>query len=205
MYSDTISENGSDVQPKTSRELAALVTRNVDFLRETVRLRMDAQLRPRLDPSDIVQEVQIEALRRADEYLKNPKLPPRLWLRQIAIDRLGMARRRHLGAQRRSVHREWVLPAESSLGLAATVSGRTPSPSDDAARAETIQIIRDAIDRLAALDREIVFLLAIEGLSSTEAAGILDIRADAARQRYGRALRRLRTHLSDIGLGGEQP
>lgn len=93
MYSDTISENGSDVQPKTSRELAALVTRNVDFLRETVRLRMDAQLRPRLDPSDIVQEVQIEALRRADEYLKNPKLPPRLWLRQIAIDRLGMARR----------------------------------------------------------------------------------------------------------------
>ncbi|QDU37166.1 RNA polymerase sigma factor CnrH [Maioricimonas rarisocia] len=202
MLSNAYSETGNYPQPGTSAEIRALITQNADFLKETVRLRMDGELRPRVDPSDIVQDAQMEALRRADDYLRNPQLPLRLWLRQIALDRLVMARRRHLGAQRRTLHREWVLPAESSLGLAARLTGRTPSPSDAAGQAETIEIIRQAISRLAAMDREIILLLAMEGLNSTEAAKLLNIRADAARQRYGRALRRLRVHLPSVGLEG---
>src|SRR5262249_9004167 len=63
------------------------------YLRTVVELRLDPKLRARVDPSDVVQEAQLEAVRRVDGYLERPVLPFRLWLRQIAFDRLLMARR----------------------------------------------------------------------------------------------------------------
>jgi RNA polymerase sigma-70 factor (ECF subfamily) len=61
-----------------------------------VELRLDPQLRSRVDPSDVVQEAQMEAARRLPGYLESPPLPFRLWLRQIAQDRLLNLHRRHV-------------------------------------------------------------------------------------------------------------
>ncbi|MCI0690014.1 MAG: hypothetical protein L0Y54_22685, partial [Sporichthyaceae bacterium] len=80
------------------------------YLQQLVQLRLDPRLRPRVDPSDVVQEAQLEALRRRDDYLRQPAMPFRLWLRQLARDRVLMLRRRHLGAERRSLRREVDLP-----------------------------------------------------------------------------------------------
>jgi hypothetical protein len=40
-------------------------------------------MRARVDPSDVVQEAQLEASRRLEDYVKHPALPFRLWLRQL--------------------------------------------------------------------------------------------------------------------------
>src|SRR5205823_2274537 len=95
-----------------------LLTRHRRYLRQVVALRIDPQLRARVDPSDVVQEAQMEAVRRLDGYLARPALPFRLWLRQLTYDRLLMLRRRHVGAARRTVTRDVVLPDRSSLVLA---------------------------------------------------------------------------------------
>src|SRR5207302_2069752 len=65
-----------------------------DYLRQLVALRLDPQLRARVNPSDVVQEAQMEAVRRLEGYLAWPALPFRLWLRQLTYDRLLMLRDR---------------------------------------------------------------------------------------------------------------
>ena len=49
-------------------------------------LRLDPAIIQRLDASDVVQEVLIEANRRLQDYLKAPTMPFHLWLRHIAKD-----------------------------------------------------------------------------------------------------------------------
>src|SRR5262245_11263712 len=95
--------------------VAGLLDRHRPYLHRVIDLRLDARVRGRVDPSDVVQETQLEATRRLDEYLTRQPMPFRLWLRKLACDNLVEARRRHLGAARRSVERELALPERSSL------------------------------------------------------------------------------------------
>src|SRR5262245_29964288 len=73
-----------------------LFTRHQDYLRQVVALRLDPRLRPRVDPSDVVQETQLEAFRRLPDFLQRQPMPFRLWLRKTAQERLRMLERRHL-------------------------------------------------------------------------------------------------------------
>ena len=83
-----------------------LLERHRDVLRRMVGLRMDRALQGRLDASDIVQDVLVEADRRLADYLAAAKMPFQAWLRYLARDHLIDAHRRHRGAARRSVDRE---------------------------------------------------------------------------------------------------
>src|SRR5437016_890751 len=56
-------------------------------LRRMIELRLDRALARRVDASDIVQDVLLEASRRLHDYLRDPAMPFHLWLRHIARDR----------------------------------------------------------------------------------------------------------------------
>src|SRR2546430_10486832 len=75
-------------------------------LRRMISLRLDPALASRLDASDVVQDVLLEASRRLKGYLQNPAMPFHLWLRHIAKDHIVDAYRRHRRAKRRSLDRE---------------------------------------------------------------------------------------------------
>ena len=77
--------------------LAELFARYRGRLRRMVRLRLDRRLRGRVDPSDVLQEAQVEILRRVAEYAADPRLPPFLWLRLITGQLLSALHRRQLG------------------------------------------------------------------------------------------------------------
>ena len=83
-----------------------LLERHRESLRRMVGLRMDPAAERRLDASDIVQDVLVEADRRLTEYLAAARMPFHLWLRHMARDHLIDAHRRHRGAARRSLDRE---------------------------------------------------------------------------------------------------
>jgi RNA polymerase sigma-70 factor (ECF subfamily) len=185
--------------------LESLFTAHRAYVRQVIGLRMDPALRRRVDPSDIVQEAYLEAMRRAPEYIRDPKLPVRLWLRQLAVDRLIMAQRRHIHAGMRAVHRDLPLPDHSSLSIAEQLVAGLGSPATHAARQEVVAKVRDAVASLNEIDREIILLQAFEGLTSEESASILGIEPAAARKRYGRALLRVRQRLIHSGLGGSNP
>src|SRR5262249_11939546 len=152
---------------------------------------LDPKLRPRVDPSDVVQESQLEALRRLPDYLDRRPMPFRLWLRQIAHDRLLKVRRQHLHTARRAMAREVPLPDHSSVMLAQKLFASGSTPSENLDRSELARQLRRALAQLADADREILMLRNFEGLSYQEIGYIIAIDPTAARKRHGRALVRL--------------
>jgi RNA polymerase sigma-70 factor (ECF subfamily) len=179
--------------------LEELLARQRPNLVKFVDFHLDQPLRARLDPSDVVQETQLEVVRRMDDFLRRRPMPFHLWVRKTAYERLTDLRRRHL-RRRRSVGREMALPDRSSLLLARPLVDRGPPPSEQLAAREFAERVSAAVAELEEIDREILLMRHAEDLPYEEIACLLDITAAAARKRYGRALIRLQKALSQHGL-----
>src|SRR5437763_6902117 len=144
-----------------ARALGALLAAHRDRLRLMVRLRLDRRLQGRIDPSDVVQDAYLEAAERFPEYARDTAMPFFLWLRFLTAQRLLILHRRHLGAQARDASREvslyrGALPEASSAALAAQLVGHRTTPSQAAMRAEMQVRLQDALNRMDALDREVL-------------------------------------------------
>jgi RNA polymerase sigma-70 factor, ECF subfamily len=185
--------------------LERLFARHEPYIRRLVMFRFDPRLRARVDPSDVVQETQLEALRLMDDYLRRRPMPFRLWLSKTAHDRLRKVRRRHAETAGRAVSREVPLPDASSLLLARRLFAGGSTPSRQLSRQETIRRVRQTLSQLPDADREVLLMRTFEGLSFQDVACLLDIDASAARKRYGRALLKLRKLLFDSGLRDAEP
>ncbi len=164
-----------------------------------VELRLDASLRRRLDPADVVQESLLEAVRRFPEWCPQTGLPFHVWLRLITAQALAAAQRRHLGtAMRDALHEVPLQPSRSgiSAGNAADAfAASITSPSQAAQREELRAGVLAALEGLDEIDREVVALRHFEGLSNEEVAAELAITPEAASKRFLRALLRLRPAL----------
>jgi RNA polymerase sigma-70 factor (ECF subfamily) len=194
----------SDARDGTPGAVDKLLGEFRDPLRKVIGLRLDPAVARRVDASDIVQDVLVEANQRLTEYLKNPVMPFHLWLRHLAQDRIIDTHRRHRLAQRRSVDREQAIarPAwadESSASLVGQLVDTERTPTSEAIRLELQRRLTVAVDKLSDDDREIVLMRHHEGLSNQEVASALHLTEAAASMRYLRALRRLRTVLVPDG------
>ena len=174
------------------------------YLLQFVELRLDPKLRSRVDASDVVQEAEMEAARRLKGYVEGPPVPFRLWLRQIALDRLLNLRRRHVTTARRAVGREQPLPERSSLLLAQQLLAAGSTPSQRVSRREQVLRLRQGMAQLSESDREILLLRNFEGLSNQEVGHLLGIEPGTAWQRHGRAMLRLHKILFAGGLTESQ-
>ncbi len=180
-----------------------LMDRHRDAIQRMVRMRLDQKIRRRVDVSDVVQDVLIEANRRLAGYLEDPAMPFHLWLRHITSDRIIDAHRRHRGSAKRSVDREQPLVVQgndrSTIQLAAQLCDAEMTPAARATQAEMARHVEQAITQLADQDAEIIVMRHYEHLSNQEVALALQLSEQAASMRYLRAVRRLR------GLLGETP
>lgn len=127
------------------------------------------------DAADVVSEVFLVAWRRLDEA---PPGDGRPWLFGIARHVLGnhhrsSRRRRRLGARLRDT-------------IAREVA---PDPATSVAEWDRV---RRVLHHLRDDDRELLMLVGWDGLTPTEAAGVLGIAAGAARMRLARARQRFR-------------
>lgn len=176
-----------------------LLARHREPVRRMIGLRLDRAVQPRVDASDVVQDVLLEASKRLAEYLRDPAMPFHLWLRCLAQDRVIDAHRRHRKAQRRTVdkekrlHKEWA--DRSSMELAAQLIDRELTPATAALRHELEGRFQEVLEELGDDDREIILMRHFEQLSNQEVAQSLGLTEAAAGMRHLRALRRLKTLL----------
>lgn len=172
-------------------------------LRQAIAARMDRRMRQRVDPSDILQETEMEVFSRMDEYLERRPMPLEQWLHQTAAQCLAAAWRRHVQATRRTVVREERLPDRSSMLLVKRLVN--PTPSGVLEHEEMARRLESVLGQLSELDREILFLRGLEGISNDQAATRLGVSPAAARKRFTRALLRARQALDQFGeFGSDQ-
>ncbi len=179
-----------------------LMQRHRESLRRMIRMRLDRKIQRRVDVSDVVQDVLVEANRRLSDYLKNPPMPFHLWLRQIAKDRIIDAHRRHRASAKRSVDREQpiAVPAgmdRSTMELAAQICDRELTPAAAATQQEMARRVEAAIADLEEQDCEVIVMRHYEQLTNQEIAQALGLTEPAASMRYLRAVRRLRAMLTE--------
>lgn len=181
-----------------------LFARYRSYLCRVVELRIDARLRLRFDPSDVVQDAQLEAFRRLADYLQRQPMPFRLWLHRTVSERLSRLRRDHIETARRSVEREVGLSDESALTLFGGLGVGGSTPSHRVGREELARRVRLAMTRLSEADQEILLMRTFDELSFEEVACLLGIEPATARKRYGRALVRMQQALAAGGLTESQ-
>lgn len=180
----------------------ALLERHREALRRMIEMRLDRHVQGRVDASDVVQDVLVEANRRLPDYLEEQAMPFHLWLRHMAKDRLIDAHRRHRVAAKRSVDREQPLVAHggmdrSTLELAGQLCDPERTPAEAAAWNELQAQFQLALEQLDEPDKEIVLMRHFEKLTNSEAADALGLSKPAASMRYLRAVRRLREVLKE--------
>jgi RNA polymerase sigma-70 factor, ECF subfamily len=177
--------------------------RHRNSLRRMIQLRLDQRLLQRMDVSDVVQDVLMEANRRLSDYLANPVMPFHLWIRQIAKDRIIDAHRRHRVSAKRSIDREQSLaakgpPDQSTMDLANQFCDRALTPAAAATQREMAQQIEAAVMLLREHDREIILMRHYEQMDNQDVARALGLSEPAASMRYLRALKRLREIIEDL-------
>jgi RNA polymerase sigma-70 factor (ECF subfamily) len=187
----------ADAKAGDAEAVDQLLDRHRDSLRRMVGMRLDKQIARRVDVSDVVQDVLVEANRRLQDYLQNPAMAFHLWIRQIAKDRIIDAHRRHRVSAKRSVDREQQLVAQanvdhSTMELAGQLCDPELTPAAAATAQELAVHVQSAIELLEDRDREIILMRHYEQLSNQDIAQALGLTEPAASMRYLRALKRLR-------------
>ena len=165
-------------------------------------MRLDQKIQRRIDVSDVVQDVLVEANRRLQRYLSDPIMPFHLWLRQIAKDRIIDAHRRHRVSAKRSVDREQQLAPprgydQSSVHLASLLGDDQLTPAAAAVQQELAQRVEETIAQLEERDCEIIVMRHYEHLSNQEIGEVLNLTEPAASMRYLRAIRRLKKLMTE--------
>ena len=174
-------------------------------LKRMVDLRMQGQIRGRLDASDVVQDAFLEAFQRLPEYVEDPNVPFYIWLRSLVFQRLVLAHRQHIDVKARDVRRESPLQRgffndATSAVLINALLVKTDSPSAVAVRVEQKQAIERALAEMDPIDQEVLILRHFEEMSNNEIAATLNLKPSAATNRYIRALEKLKgamTRFSD--------
>ena len=136
------------------------------------------------DAADVLSDVMLVAWRRLDDVPAGSEA--RLWLfgvarRVLANQGRSAARRLNLGERLRDELSGFSIPDHAELH-------------------QDREEVRAALRRLSEADRELLLLVAWEGLEPHEAAKVLSISAVAARTRLHRARRRLRRELGAAGV-----
>lgn len=166
-------------------------------VRRLVEMRLDRKVQQRVDVSDVVQDVMLEANGRLQKYLDDPVMAFHLWLRQIAWDRIIDTYRRHRVSAKRNMDREQPMIApggsdDSTMDLAVQLCDPEMTPAAAATARELATRVEAVIQQLDEQDRDVILMRHYEHLSNVEIAKVLGLHPPAASMRYLRAIRRLR-------------
>lgn len=185
--------NGND------QALDALIRRHLDWIRDYVHRRLGDHLRRRDDTQDMVQEAVIDVLQYGPRFEIGDEVCFRGLLARIVENNIR-DRDRWNKRECRDPAREKSRLSDSILALD-PAAGSVTQPIQQAARAETAEWIRLALELLEPTDRDVVLLRQWEGLGWQEICQRLGTSPNAARMRFERALPKLAGKVAELRGG----
>lgn len=191
------------VQRATSgdqKAIAKLLGLYRNYLLLLARVHIDANLRAKADPSDLVQEACMMAARDLPKFRGETEAEFIGWLRQILANVGAAMIRRYKRTQSRDVACEARLEhqlEQSSVALCGLAAASDASPSRIASRCETAVVLAEALAQLPNDYREVLVLYHLEGLSLAEVAQRMGRTAASVRGLRTRAAIKLRSIMKE--------
>ncbi len=185
--------NGRPEPGALSRPTAMTLTPELAFeqhrerLLSVVYLRMGPQLRTRMDPEDVLQEVAIEAIH-SWHTLSDPANAG-AWLVTLAKRKIARILRDQVGVAARNPNKERAIPTDFP------VADRRSGPVTAADRRDRLELLGEAMERLSEDYREVVLLTKIEGLPAKEVGHRMGRSENAVNLLLSRALKKLAQEL----------
>ncbi|MFK7740328.1 MAG: RNA polymerase sigma factor [Planctomycetota bacterium] len=160
---------------------------NRERLLSVIYLRMGPNLRVRMDPEDVLQEVAIEAVHSwktlsADENAG-------AWLVTLARRKVARILRDQLGVAARDPRKEHSIKTDLPL------ADRRSGPVTHADRRDRLELLEAALERLSDDHREVIMMMKIEGHSAREVGERMERSENAVHLLLSRALKRLAEEL----------
>lgn len=152
-------------------------------------------LRPKVAPSDLVQETFLKADREFDAFAGVSKSEYLAWLRKILNNNFLDAKRRYVTSRKREIEREFPIesnpvPLEGLIGTNAT-----KNPDSELALEEQVDSLKDAMKSLADDYRIVLELRHRDCLQFDAIAQILEKSPDWVRYTWTKAIKELRRSL----------
>ena len=169
-----------------------------DYLTILARMQIGQRLQGKVDPTDVVQETFLHAVRDVAQFRGSSDQELAAWLRQLLAARLADLVRRYCGTQGRDVRLEQALQVEldhSSQLLDRGLVAPLTSPSQQAARHEQATWLARALEQLPEDYREVLVLHHLEECAFPEVARRMGRSVEAVKKLWARALARLRRSL----------
>jgi RNA polymerase sigma-70 factor (ECF subfamily) len=159
---------------------------------------LDADLRAKASPSDLVQETFLDAHRDFSRFIGGTEDAVRAWLHCVLRNNLGDLRQRFREAAMRHVSREESLD-HGAADRKAALADHTPSPSSNASRREEAALVEAALAQLPEDCRRVIHLRHREHLSFADVAQTMNRSEEAAKSLWARAIEKLRQILGTKG------
>lgn len=188
-----------------TEKLGELLEVYVNYLKILATTQLDAKLRHRVSPSDIVQETLLEAHRDFPQFRGQSEPELLAWLRRILIHNISRVVERHVLAEKRNVRREVSLERvhrsmeRSSVNLR-QIEDDGNSPSTAAQIGEHTRMLADHLAELAEDHRQVIILRNLEGLPFKEVAESMGRSSGAVRMLWLRAIDELRSKFRQSGM-----
>jgi RNA polymerase sigma-70 factor (ECF subfamily) len=162
------------------------------YVRAVVHGMWDERLRPRVDASDLIQDVYLEAQRSFAGFQGTSVAELVVWLRQIVVRSAGHCLRANLGTGKRDPGRE-----QAGADVNALAADSDGSPSGQAIGREQATRLAEALERLPDDMRQVLLGRHLDEVPYAVLAERLNRSEGAVRVLYTRALRRLREECAE--------
>jgi len=192
----TQARNGED------QHIGRLLQLYRNYLTILATAQLDARLRRRVSPSDLVQETMLGAFRDFRKFRGKSEGELIAWLRQILIHSLHHAYEMHFQAGRRDIRREISLDdvdrsSNRLAGIDQMLATQGESPSAPVRDRERAVAIADKLAKLRPDYRDVIVLRNLQGLSFEEVALRMDRKPGAVRMLWLRAIEKFRQLYED--------
>jgi RNA polymerase sigma-70 factor (ECF subfamily) len=166
-----------------------------NYLRLLARVEIGRRLQGKVDASDVVQEVFLDAHRYFPNFRGTAEPQLIQWLREVLAGTLANQVRRYLGTQARDARLEVALAEDldrSSCALGLIPVAPHSSPSRQVERGEQALLVAAALARLPEDYQAVIVLRHLEGLTFPQVAERMGRSVDSVEKLWLRGLTRLR-------------
>jgi RNA polymerase sigma-70 factor (ECF subfamily) len=153
---------------------------------------LDADLQPKVGPSDLVQDTLLEAQRDFGQFHGNTAADLRAWLRRILLNNVANVREHYRATRKRDVGRELPIDRVIDGPRQEILVSKEPSPSGHVVANERSVALARAMALLPEQYRDALRLRHQESCSFEEIGRCTGRSADAARKLWARAVEQLK-------------